>query len=498
MKGRLMSATTKKLQRGLGLLLLAAGSLASVSCDDPTGDGDGGVFNDVLNQCGVTCPGEGKGVAAGNASVSGYGPIDSFFRSVINYKTTAVGAAAQIDLELEGIKQLFGITEAELKGKTLGQAISAKIQAQAEIVVKSTPAQCKVDASIAAEVSAKCQAAADCQINPGMTSFNCMGTCDVEVEAKAQCNAQAKVECQVTAPDFECKGSCSGSCEVMTPVVDCNAGCTGMCSGTCTLDAPTLTCAGRCSGQCDGTCSVALSADGTCAGTCSGSCSAGCEVNAGGAKCEGKCTGMCSAGCQVSGQAALTCNGKCSGTCSYDPGMANCDARASVHCETSGSAAAMCTGSCQGEFEPPSASCDASASCQASAKAEARFQVKCTPPRVEVSVKVKANATVSQAQIDFWIAELGARLPRISASVGRAKVVDTAGDELNSDGKAAVNDTIGVVGKGKLGLLASAKVLTCAPAGVRESAKVVAEAKGVLDVSVKNASSVAAAFGMLM
>jgi hypothetical protein len=489
----------RKLQRALGLVLLAAASMAGASCDEDSGDGDGGILGDVLNQCGVKCPEPGKGVASGNASVTGYGPIDSFFRSVINYETTATGAAAQIDLELDGVKQLFGITETELAGKTLGQAITAKISAQADIVVKSTPAQCKVDASIAASVSAKCQAEANCQINPGMASFNCMGTCDVEVKAKAECSAQATVECQVTAPDFTCMGSCSGSCEASLPVVDCNAACSGTCSGTCTLEVPTATCSGTCSGKCDGTCSGSTDAAGRCVGTCTGSCSAGCEVTGeAAAQCSGKCTGMCSAGCQVSGMAALDCQGKCNGTCSYNPGMAECDARASVHCETSGSAAASCTGSCEGEFEPPSASCDASASCQASAKAEARFQVKCTPPRVEVSVKLKANATINQAQIDFWIAELGARLPRISAAVGRARVVDTAGDELNTDGKSAVNETISVVGRGKLSVLASARVLTCGPTGLTDSAKVIADAKATLNASVSNAGSVATAFGMLM
>ncbi|HEX5656870.1 MAG TPA: hypothetical protein VFX59_06730, partial [Polyangiales bacterium] len=297
-----MSVTTKKLQRGLGLVLLAAASLAGVSCDEDAGGSDGGgLFGDVLNQCGVSCPAEGKGVASGNASVSGYGPIDSFFRSVINYKTTAIGAAAQIDLELDGIKGLFGITEADLNGKTLGAAITAKIQAQADIVVKSTPAQCKVDANIAASVSASCQAEANCNINPGMASFECKGTCDVEVKAKAECSAQATVECQVTAPDFQCNGSCSGSCEASVPVVNCDAACTGTCEGTCTLEVPTASCSGTCSGKCDGTCSVALDAAGHCAGTCSGQCSAGCQVTGqAAAQCSGKCTGSCSAGCQVS------------------------------------------------------------------------------------------------------------------------------------------------------------------------------------------------------
>ncbi|HEY6878703.1 MAG TPA: hypothetical protein VI299_11825, partial [Polyangiales bacterium] len=232
-----MSVTTKKLQRGLGALLLAAGSLAAVGCDEDGSGGDGGTgfLGNLAEQCGLECPEAGKGVASGNASISGYAPIDSFFRSVVNYNATATGVAAQIDLELEGIKGLFAITDAELSGKTLGAAIQAKIQAQADIVVKTTPAQCKVDAKVAAEVSAKCQAQANCTVDRGMASFNCMGTCEVEANVQGKCSADAQVQCQVTAPDFQCMGSCSGSCEVQAPVVDCNAACTGMCTGTCTL-----------------------------------------------------------------------------------------------------------------------------------------------------------------------------------------------------------------------------------------------------------------------
>ncbi len=496
-----MSVTKKNLQQGLGVLLLAAASLAGVSCDDDgPGSGDGGLIGNVLDRCGVSCPPAGQGVAYGNASISGYGPIDSFFRSVINYKSTATGAAAQIDLELDGVKQLFGITEAELNGKTLGQAITAKISAQADIVVKATPAQCKVDASVAADISAKCQAQAKCDINPGMASFNCMGTCEVEVKAKAECSAQAQVQCQVTAPDFQCMGSCNGSCEVSVPTANCNAACSGSCMGTCTLSVPTATCNATCSGTCDGTCSGGTKdASGHCSGTCQGACSAGCQVTGeAAAQCQGTCTGMCTAGCQVSGEAALNCSGKCNGTCSYNPGSADCDARASVKCETSGSAAAMCTGSCQGDFEPPSANCDASASCQASAKAEARFQVKCTPPRVEVSIKAKVGATLTQNQIDFLVTELSARMPRISAAVARANVVNEAGAELKTEGTSAVQGTISVVAKGGIDPLDALRVGRCAPAGLTESAQVIADAKAKLDASVSAAGSVGSALGMLM
>jgi hypothetical protein len=501
MKGRLMSVTTKKLQRGLGLLLLAAGSLASVSCDENGDDSDGGMsgglFGDLAKQCGLECPPTGQGVAYGNASISGYGPIDSFFRSVVNYKTTAIGVSASIDAELQGIQGLFGITDAELSGKTLGAAIQAKIAASATIVVDTTPAQCSVDANVAASVSASCQAEAQCNINPGMASFNCMGTCEVEANVQGQCQADAEVKCQVTAPDFQCSGSCSGSCEVQTPVVACNAACSGSCSGSCVVTAPTATCKGTCDGTCSGTCSGTLEG-GRCNGTCMGGCSGGCTFDAGGASCEGSCMGSCSAGCQVSGMAALNCQGKCNGTCEYTKPSAGCDARAEVKCELKGSAAAMCSGSCDGDFEPPSANCKASASCQASAKAEARFQVKCTPPRVEVKIVAKANAQVSIDQVNFWIAELGARLPRLSAAVGKARIVNEAGAELGTEGRSAVTGTISAIGNGDVGFFIAAKVAACTPAGLNESGTVIASAKATLDASMTNAASVATTFGMLM
>jgi hypothetical protein len=100
--------------------------------------------------------------------------------------------------------------------------------------------------------------------------------------------------------------------------------------------------------------------------------------------------------------------------------------------------------------------------------------------------------------VNFWIAELGARLPRLSAAVGKARIVNEAGAELGTEGRSAVTGTISAIGNGDVGFFIAAKVAACTPAGLNESGTVIASAKATLDASMTNAASVATTFGMLM
>ncbi|MDB4975378.1 MAG: uncharacterized protein JWN48_3719 [Myxococcaceae bacterium] len=470
-----MNGRTMSLGRVFGVALLALGALSATGCPgDDSSDSDGGMSGGLIpglgaklaEQCGLSCPAAGKGVAYGNASISGYAPIDGFFRSVINYNTVAAGVSADIDGELAGIQSLFQVSATQLKasGGDLGAAIKAKLAAdfKASVVVNAQPAQCSVDAKVAASVSAKCQAEANCTIDPGMASFQCMGTCNVDATIDGKCAADAKVRCNVTAPSFDCQGECNGTCTVSAPKVDCAARCSGTCSGTCSADA---------SGG-NGT----IGANGVCNGTC---------------------TGMCSAGCEVTGMAALSCNGSCNGSCEYTPASGSCDASAKVTCDLNASASASCSGRCDGSFTPPSAMCNASASCQASAKAEARFQVHCTPPTVEVKV-VAQGGVMAQAQVDFLIDELKARLPRLSVATARAKLASDAGAELSASGTAGVQATAKGLGNGEVDFIVGAKVVACVPAQLTEAQTVIGQASAALKVRTDSAASVAKTFAMVM
>jgi hypothetical protein len=468
-----MNGRTTKLSGLLGLALLALGAISASGCPgDDDGSGDGGTggggfpgLDNLAKQCGLTCPEPGKGVAFGNSSVSGYAPIDSFFRSVVNYNTVAAGASADIDAELVGIQNLFGVTDPEITAAgNLGAALTAKLSTtyKASIVVNATPAKCSVDARIAAEVTAKCQAQANCAVDPGKATFDCNGTCNVDVDVQGKCAANAKVRCNITGPELTCAGECSGTCTVMAPTVNCG---------------------------------------GTCRGTCDAGCSAAGDVNGDGVtaagECAGTCSGTCTGGCEVSGMAAVQCQGKCSGSCEYTPPAGSCEASASVSCDLDATASAQCTGRCDGTFEPPTVNCDASASCQASAKAEARFQVQCTPPTVEVKIVAQAGGT-AQAQVDFLITELKARLPRLSALSARARLATEAGAELGAAGKAAVSGTVSAIGSGDVDFITGLKISQCVPPQLTETDGVIKQASDTLKKSTDNAASVAKTFGMIM
>lgn len=454
-----MNVRNARVGRFIGLAM-AMGVLATGGCEGTDGDGDGGtgILGNLAEQCGLTCPAAGKGVAFGNASITGFGAIDSFFGAVVNFNTVSARVRADIDAELAGIQSVFQISDAELRAQAnLGAAIRAKLQTQfrASVVVNAQPAKCSVDARVTAQATARCQASANCQADPGKASLQCMGTCTVDANVSGGCDANATVRCNVTAPDFECRGECSGTCTA------------------------TLSAAAACSGTCNGTCS----------GTCVGN-------TATGGQCNGQCMGMCQGSCELTGMAALNCQGKCNGSCEYTPAMGSCDARAEVSCDLMASAMAECSGRCDGEFVPPKVQCDASASCEASAKAEAKFQVQCTPPSVEVKV-VAPDGAMAQAQVELLIAELEARLPRLRAAMARADVVAQAGTELGAQGRQAVQGTLGAVANGGVDFIVGVKITRCAPDQLNESAMVIAAANAEIKKSTDNAASVSQVLGMM-
>lgn len=422
-----MNASNKKLGyfAGATALVLGLGILSTSGCDE------------AAKQCGLECP--AQGVAKGNAGISGYVAIDSFFRSVVNFKTVANGVAGDIKAELDGLQASFGITPAELTSAgSLGAAISAKIEGKVTLDIDAQPAKCEIDASVSASASVDCQVAAGCEIDPGMASVSCMGECTVEASASGECSADATLKCSASGPQVKCEGACNGSCTVDLAV------------------------AGSCEGACNGTCNGSTS---------------------NGASCEGMCQGKC----ELSGNAAASCTGTCNGSCEYTPPSGGCEAGAKVECEFMAKADAKCSGRCDGEFVPPSANCDASASCQASAKAEAKFQARCTPPSVDVKAEFTGGAS-AQAEFENAIGDLRIRLPRLFASLKRADLVVDAGKQLGADGAAAIEGTLDAIGEGDLGVVASYRIVNCVPNELKASASAITESGKKLSAQVTAAA----------
>jgi hypothetical protein len=364
----------KRLTKFLGLTALSV--LAACGGTDANGN----PVDPLQTVCGFSCPGDSEagGVLEGNANISGIPSVDAFFSAVLSFETTANGVSGGIQAELDAIRADFGIQGDLAAG--LKTQLDANLEAGIQIDYK--PARCAVDAQATLEASAKC----DASVMGGKASVECKGSCNAEVSASAKCDAKAELYCTLTAPEITCEGECQGSC-------------------TAELKA-----AAKC--------------DGTCKGSCDGQCSGYVKDAMGNLVCNGSCSGMCTGSCEAELKAAATCMGTCRGECTYKKPMGGCEGGIRAECRAMANASFSCEGHCEGEFEPPKVS----AECQASAKAQAKLNVQCTPPSMQVKYAFKATA---DAKFKAALTSLlNVRLPALGQAVGRANIVAKAGDDL--------------------------------------------------------------------
>jgi hypothetical protein len=405
----MMCLPTRLVERGLALAAIAALAASAAGCSSAqAGDvpnvgvsqqGLDGPLASLAAACGLGCPGdeddkgvEIKGVADGNAAISGVASIDAFFASVIRFKGVARGVENGLKGQLDLIRSDFGIAADADLGAQLDAQFKANLEGSAEF--KVDPPRCDVDISASLKAKARCEG----EVNPGMVEVECKGGCEVDATVEAKCDAGAKLECTFVPPDLSCSGSCSGSCQA--PMV--NAACSGTCRG-----------------ECSGTCSAYVknaSGEAECAGSCSGMCMGSCEVEVTGGECEGSCKGECTV---------------------TDP-EGGCKAAIRAECKAEANASVMCEGKCTGDIEPPSAKVE----CEASAKAEAKMNVQCTPPRVTFAYKLKA-ATGAEVQVraKFEAALkllVNSRIPALKAELARAGKVREAGLGLASSAGSAL------------------------------------------------------------
>jgi hypothetical protein len=350
---------------------LGAGLVFAQGCDD-------GPIGNLAEQCGLVCPVEG--LVEGNASISGVASVDAFFSAVVNFSKASLEIRSSVDAELRGLALSLGLEPGAAAADIRG-AIQAKISGAVEggLKVEYAAPRCTVDAKVAIDATAKC----DAEVDPGMAKVECKGSCTVDASAEASCSADAKVTCKGTAPNFECSGSCTGSCE-LTAAAQCDGTCRGTCEGECSVRNAAGECAGECMGTCEGTC----------------------ELKAGG-----------------------SCAGSCQGSCEYEPASGSCEADAEVRCEASAEASAECSGTCNGEVVPPKAK----AECEASVDAEAKMRAECTPPSLEIRWQWSAELEgdlAAQAEFKAWIEGFRGRYSALLAASARGELVLKAGDGL--------------------------------------------------------------------
>src|SRR5262245_42871146 len=117
--------STRLTQRWIALGASAALGIGAAACSSaqagtPTPEVDVSEqaldLDGLASLCGLACPGQKdekgntiKGIAEGNAAISGIASVDAFFAAVVRYQGAATGVAGGIQAQLDAIKGDFGI-----------------------------------------------------------------------------------------------------------------------------------------------------------------------------------------------------------------------------------------------------------------------------------------------------------------------------------------------------------------------------------------------------
>jgi len=415
-------------------LVIGTGVSALQGCDPGAAPG--------LPGCDVACA--AKGVADGNAAISGIAEVDAFFGAVFDVSAAAEGIRGALRAELDSIALSVGL-EPRAAGVEIAAAVEAKLAIAVDggLTIHYQAPRCAASVAIAIAAAASC----DGSVAPGQASAECAGSCEVAGGVMASCDANAELSCTGTAPGFQCEGTCEGSCEL-----EIAAACEGTCRGTCT-----------------GTCSV-VDAQGSCAGACMGSCAGTCELTAGGG-----------------------CSGTCTGACTYKRGPAGCEADASAKCEAMADGSVKCAGRCEGQVQPPAVK----AECEASVEAKANASIECTPPTLDItwqwSSQLEGDA-VAQAEFKAWLQRFKTNISVMLAAKAKADILLGSLDGLGSSGVAAISSATSLVASGDV--IGSFKLTNCAIPQLGDAIELLAEASAGLSVEAATALELFVAIGL--
>ena len=446
---------------------LPAVALAAVGCSEPevvtlepgtTSQAlDLNDAKEVAKECGLVCPGDTtkdgvtvRGIAEGNASISGVSSVDAFFASVLHFQAAAQNVAQGVDEQVSAIRADFGLAQ----DSDLVSELKARFDAYAQgsVVVEHEPPHCSADVKATLDAQARC----DSSFEPGQAMLACKGDCELSAGASASCDAQSDLECTLNAPSVACDGACRGSCQVA-------------------LDA-------------------AASCDGTCEGSCDGTCSAYLTDAGGNTQCAGRCDGVCTGSCETRLAAGASCSGKCKGECVVMNPSGGCDGAISAKCKAHANAVVMCSGRCESDFEPPKAK----AECQAAVKADTKCHMRCTPPRVVAHYRLATGDTVDlaeRARFDSALKLLAdVRLPALLAQRQQGALVVQAGTELVGAAQSAVKGAVNETLSGKLSVQ-EAFGLGCAANELPKVDKVISASNDRLSQSLDTATALTTMLG---
>jgi hypothetical protein len=345
----------------------------------------------IAEQCGLEC--SAKGFVGGDANISGIASIDAFFGLAIDLDARMRGLSGSLRLELDAIAASVGL-QPGATGAEIRAALETHLAANVEggLTIEYAAPECKASVDVAVSAAAEC----DAEVDPGMVSAKCEGTCAVEAGAMVDCGAEAELRCTGTAPGLDCQGTCSGSC------------------------------------------AVELTAAAACDGTCRGSCTAGGSTMDG---FDGRCAGECMGECVVDASAGIECEGKCEGSCEYTPPSGQCEADAQASCTASAGGSVECSGSCEGSVEPPMVS----AECQATVDAKANASIECTPPSLDISFEFSAaleGDVDAQAEFRAWLEGFRARFAAIVALRAEGEAIVALAGDLGAAAEGAVGTAV--------------------------------------------------------
>lgn len=376
----------------LGTGVLAAALLSLSSCGD---DAVRPLSEDPL--CAQACP--SRGVAAGNAAISGVPSADAYFAALVDFQDRADGSAAAVEASIARLRAAFGVGASD----SLGSAVSdpdVNLLAQAPKLVAAAP-RCFVDVALVLELLSQC----DPEFVPEGDTLGCKGRCQVDVGQS--CDLYGNLHCEASATAADCNDTES-----------------------------------RCNGTCDSAWS-GRPCDGTCIGTCSGACDGYATEKGAGAACQGTCSGTCEGRC-LRAVADARCSGECTGTCttvSSSPTAACEDGTIEAQCEAKATRASgfACARGCAGEFASLQG---VKADCKAAAFARARLLGDCRPPSVALSYAFsKQPSSDEEVRYASGLRRLEVELPGLLVALGRADLVARAGQDLASAAKDDVRDS---------------------------------------------------------
>lgn len=419
---------------GLGLLTGVAVSILQ-GCDPHEGSGIPG--------CDIACP--SKGIAEGNAAISGIAEVDAFFGAVLDASTAANNISSALRAELDAIALSLGLPPGAA-GADIRAAIELKLFESVGpdgLSIRYNAPRCEASVEVAIAAAAAC----DTSIEPGSATVACEGSCSVDGGVMASCDANAVLTCTGTAPDFACDGVCEGACELAVAAA-CEGTCRGICTGTCSVRDAQDNCAGECIGTCQGTC----------------------ELSAGG-----------------------TCMGDCTGSCTYQPTEGGCQADASAKCEATTDASVQCAGRCEGQVQPP----EVKPECQDAVEAKANASIECAPPALEITWQWSDALQldpIGQAQFKAWLQGFEKHIGVMLAARAKADLVIASLGDLGTAGGQALESSTGLVAEADV--INTFKLTSCAIPQLGDAAIVVGEASDRLALEAAASLEVFGAIGI--